>query len=471
MLSTSMQCAPPVSGAQQLSIIQLRSISFTWSYSKHLVVNVTTELRQIVFTDVYTYTCRMKTLCYTCNRSFPDDSALYNHTLKACKTCMYCNFRFDDVEDIRKHMNDNHMKVSCSTCQRKFFHQGGLDTHTKNNHNPDGRKRGGGHRRRGMRSRPQQPSAKPSAMSPESNFVSEMEKCDYSVEKLLADMVQPDQSVLERYRETIESLKLFLQEKTKYSVSEVFKGGSFGKGTTIKVKSDIDIVVFLNDFTTVEKLKNDMENILQNLQHYIQHDEYLAAATENVELSDHAVQFCLKCDTGYIDVDLLPAVDVLPPESDKTSKEVWEQMEHETPDVKPYYSASFSPQQVDFVKRCPSRVKDLIRLVKHWKRIDDVKIRSYCIELMVIDLWRKWRKPERIDMKKRLRDIFQQLSSMTTTRITWPDEYDIRKFSKKTRGSCVMDPANPFMNTAPTAAQAKTVEEKARIVYHKLCAT
>ncbi|XP_046582349.1 2'-5'-oligoadenylate synthase 3-like [Haliotis rubra] len=168
-----------------------------------------------------------------------------------------------------------------------------------------------------------------------------------------------------------------------------------------------------------------------------------------------------------VDVDLLPAVDVLAGGS-KKPKEVWRQMKLEESSVRPYNSASFAPQQVAFVKTRPSRVKDLIRLVKHWKRTDHVNIRSYCIELMVINLWQKWGKPERFDMKDRLLDIFQQLSSMRKTSITWPDEYDITEFGGKPRSPYVMDPANPFMNTAPTAVQAKEVEDKARIVHQLL---
>ncbi|XP_067679451.1 2'-5'-oligoadenylate synthase 1-like [Haliotis asinina] len=399
----------------------------------------------------------MKTYCSKCDLSFKDDSALYDHTLRACKTCMYCTFKFKDVDEIRKHMKVNHMQISCSQCQKRFFLQGGLDAHINHKHNPNEKKRPGGQRRR--RPRPKNDLPKKS-----SNFFSEMEEHD-SVEQYLKDIVQPDQTVLETYKEVIDRLKLLLQRKTQCTVSGVFKGGSFGKGTTIKAKSDIDAVVFINDYKSVSDLKNDMEKVVEDLKHAIEHDEERDVVATNVRTTRYSIQFSLQ--DGRVDVDLLPAVDVLAGGS-KASVDVWKQIKLVERAVQPYYSASFAPQQVAFVKKCPSRVKDLIRLVKHWKRTDHVDIRSYCIELMVINLWQKWGTPETFDTKDRLREIFQQLSSMRKIGITWPDEYDIQKFGGKPLSPYVMDPANPFMNTAPTSAQAKDVEGKARIVYRLL---
>ena len=38
------------------------------------------------------------------------------------------------------------------------------------------------------------------------------------------------------------------------------------------------------------------------------------------------------------------------------------------PSLRQYYSAALAPLQIDFVSRVPPKVKNLIRLVKFWKK-------------------------------------------------------------------------------------------------------
>lgn len=37
---------------------------------------------------------------------------------------------------------------------------------------------------------------------------------------------------------------------------------------------------------------------------------------------------------------------------------------------KKYYSSAFAPLQVDFVSQVPTEVKNLIRLIKYWKKTE-----------------------------------------------------------------------------------------------------
>ena len=71
-----------------------------------------------------------------------------------------------------------------------------------------------------------------------------------------------------------------------------------------------------------------------------------------------------------------------------------------TTEEKAYYSAGLVSLQVELVKGQPSIVKDLIRLVKYWRKtcIEDTgKIRlpsSYPLELITIYCWEKAGKPQ-----------------------------------------------------------------------------
>ena len=70
-----------------------------------------------------------------------------------------------------------------------------------------------------------------------------------------------------------------------------------------------------------------------------------------------------------------------------------------------YYSAALVLIQRDFVKERPALVKDLIRLVKYWRKTFLPKKSakrlppSYLLELLTIHAWENANRPERFDMK------------------------------------------------------------------------
>lgn len=45
-------------------------------------------------------------------------------------------------------------------------------------------------------------------------------------------------------------------------------------------------------------------------------------------------------------------------------------METRSEREKKYYSSAFAPLQVDFVSQVPTKVKNLIRLIKYWKKTE-----------------------------------------------------------------------------------------------------
>lgn len=88
----------------------------------------------------------------------------------------------------------------------------------------------------------------------------------------------------------------------------LFQGGSLGKGTGVKGHSDVDLVVVLNDFKTVDELASQMDNILNDFSDYLR-------ACDGIRIvgrTPYTLQFQMMCDSGndWHDVDLLPIIDV-----------------------------------------------------------------------------------------------------------------------------------------------------------------
>ena len=108
-----------------------------------------------------------------------------------------------------------------------------------------------------------------------------------------------------------------------------------------------------------------------------------------------------------------------------------------TPEDRRYYSAHFVSLQVEFVKGQPPIVKDLIRLVKYWRKtcIEDTgKIRlpsSYPLELITIHCWEKAGKPQSFDIRTGFKAVLQQLVEYCNINVRWYINYD-KALAKRT---------------------------------------
>lgn len=95
-----------------------------------------------------------------------------------------------------------------------------------------------------------------------------------------------------------------------------------------------------------------------------------------------------------------------------------------------YYSAALVQLRVRFVSDQPPNVKDLIRLVKFWRKSrlkDEGHLRlptSYPLELITIHCWEKAEKPQKFDPRLGFKAVLEQLVDYTQLRAVWFDNYD-----------------------------------------------
>ena len=100
---------------------------------------------------------------------------------------------------------------------------------------------------------------------------------------------------------------------------------------------------------------------------------------------------------------------------------------------KAYYSAHFVSLQVEFVGVQPSLVKDLIRLVKYWRKtcIDDKSIgkktrlpSSYPLELITIACWENAGSKPSFDIRAGFNAVLQQLVDYCHIHVVWYKYYN-----------------------------------------------
>ncbi|XP_041370391.1 2'-5'-oligoadenylate synthase 1A-like [Gigantopelta aegis] len=300
-------------------------------------------------------------------------------------------------------------------------------------------------------------------------------------------IVQPDTAYLEKCNRTVDKLVRFLHEKLtpalrrlsshqlrNVNVKEILKSGSLGKSTAVRNKSDIDLILFLNGIETVENLRDLMPTILRCLRELlnelVRSPNYPWARSIRYKKDSKFAICCILTTTDDYgnederEVDLLPAVDITHSES---LRRIYDKMDSTDEDSRRYYSACLSRMQREFVQNATAsaKVKDLIRLVKIWAKDRQVPIRSYFVELLVI--YNQRRHPAQdFEIPDHVKEILVLLSECESMRIVFTDKYNPRNYRNTMNKDqpYLLCPANPFMNTAPSPADARIVARKAREV-------
>ena len=101
-----------------------------------------------------------------------------------------------------------------------------------------------------------------------------------------------------------------------------------------------------------------------------------------------------------------------------------------------YYSAALVKLQVKFVDKRPSNVKDLIRLVKYWRKtyipqIDHERLPpSYLLELLTIHAWEKAKSPKKFNIKIGFKAVMELLENHRDLGVSWKDYYSKSIFSE-----------------------------------------
>ncbi|KAK3577494.1 hypothetical protein CHS0354_026448 [Potamilus streckersoni] len=270
-----------------------------------------------------------------------------------------------------------------------------------------------------------------------------------------AEYLQTDEGYRKSCRRVINRLVRDMHKKVPVNIKAVIKAGSFGKGTALKDNSDIDLVVFLSDYHSVQDVKDKMKFLLDVFEEFL--------GRKGRCKIEGRTQFALKinfkcCRSSHEHkVDLLPACDVLEVGGKMTNarkRKVYEDMLRSDENLRRYFSASLVVLQRNFVVGRPAKLKSLIRLFKSW-RISEFRIRSakgnekwptsYVLELITIKKWEEAGCPRSFDLKRGFYSVLNALVEYNELQIVWYKHYS--KDSLPSHSSpYVIDPANPFNN-------------------------
>uniref|UniRef100_A0A452HT54 Ubiquitin-like domain-containing protein n=1 Tax=Gopherus agassizii TaxID=38772 RepID=A0A452HT54_9SAUR len=189
-----------------------------------------------------------------------------------------------------------------------------------------------------------------------------------SLDAWIAEHLQPSEEFQLQVKDTVRRICDFLKE-TCFDDIKVFKtvkGGSAGKGTALKNNSDADLVLFLSCFSSYrDQMENRvavLDTIKQNVDMEVSQPKEKGTFPRSLSIT---IQ--LKRRWASIEVDVLPAYNALGLVTPgiKPSPQVYEDLIRARAGPGEFCT-SFTELQRDFVKCHPAKLKNLLRLVKHW---------------------------------------------------------------------------------------------------------
>ncbi|XP_074152072.1 2'-5'-oligoadenylate synthase-like protein isoform X2 [Sminthopsis crassicaudata] len=261
---------------------------------------------------------------------------------------------------------------------------------------------------------------------------------------------------------------IFLDREVR--VKKVVKGGSFGKGTVLNHGSDVDLVIFLSCFSSFQEQSKLRGHIITHVKERLTRcRKSLAFDVQGITTAwtsrPRSLSFYIQARrrSKPIKVNVLPAFDAmgnLAPK-EKPSPQVYENLINSQ--SKPgEFSSSLSELQSNFFKHLPAKLKNLLRLVKHWY-IKKVKAKcpkiflppKYALELLTVYAWEMGtQKAEYFRTEEGFVTVMKLLQDYENICIYWTTNYNfenaiIRDFVKnklKKNRPIILDPADPTNN-------------------------
>ncbi|NXJ74507.1 OASL2 protein, partial [Trogon melanurus] len=228
----------------------------------------------------------------------------------------------------------------------------------------------------------------------------------------IMENLQPSSAFCKQVKHTVKQICEFLKKdcfETNICVHKTVKGGSAGKGTALQNNSDADVVLFLSCFSSYEQQKQERTYILDLIKERLHTCRQSLKFTVNISEprykgpsnTPRSLSLTLRSEKTpeSIEVDILPAYDALGQVSQDAllTAEMLVGVYVGLLNASSHpgeFSPCFTELQKKFVKRYPAKLKNLLRLVKHWYK-ELLKPQypaadlppKYALELLTIYAW------------------------------------------------------------------------------------
>lgn len=298
-----------------------------------------------------------------------------------------------------------------------------------------------------------------------------------NLDKFIEDYLLPDTRFRRQVREAIDIICSFLKERCfrgavpPVRVSKVVKGGSSGKGTTLRGRSDADLVVFLDYLTSFREQFERRAEFIEEIRRQLKACQREKRFDVEFEVQGQqwarprALSFVLtspQLNEG-VEFDVLPAFDVLGQvtTSYRPDPDIYVLLIKECQSLgkEGEFSPCFTELQRAFLRQRPTKLKSLIRLVKHWYQKCKDKLgkplpAQYALELLTVYAWEQGSRQTEFNTAQGFRTVLELVLNYQQLCIYWTKYYNfddpvigqyLKRQLKKPR-PVILDPADPTGN-------------------------
>ncbi|XP_006739668.1 2'-5'-oligoadenylate synthase 1 [Leptonychotes weddellii] len=299
------------------------------------------------------------------------------------------------------------------------------------------------------------------------------------LDKFIENRLLPDTHFRKQIKGAVHIISTFLKERCfqgaahPVRVSKVVKGGSSGKGTSLRGRSDADLVVFLNNLRSFQEQLDKRGEFIWEIKRQLeacQREETFEVQFEVRSLrpeKPRALSFLLLRPIPYegVEFDVLPAFDVLGQwtNNNRPNPQVYIKLIQECQDLgrEGEFSTCFTELQRDFLRQRPTKVKSLIRLVKDWyqkckKQLGKPLPQLYALELLTVYAWEHGSKQTEFSTAQGFQTVLRLVLNYQQLCIYWTKYYNfenpiIGQYLKRQLAKprpVILDPADPTGNVA-----------------------
>ncbi|XP_003463036.2 2'-5'-oligoadenylate synthase 1 [Cavia porcellus] len=301
------------------------------------------------------------------------------------------------------------------------------------------------------------------------------------LDRFIEDQLLPDTAFRTEVKQAIDLICEFLKAKCfqgaphPVRVSKVVKGGSSGKGTALRGRSDADLVVFLTNLRSFEEQISRRGEFIAEIRKRL--EEYqLASSNDELHIrfeppnpkwaNPRVLSFVLSSPRfpgRMVEFDVLPAHDALGQvtKNYRPDPEIYIRLIKEctSRNREGEFSTCFTELQKAFVKCRPTKLKSLIRLVKHWYQLCKQKLggplpAQYALELLTIYAWENGSGQNLFNTAEGFKTVLELVVDHKQLCVFWTQYYDfknsfIKNYLMEQLGKprpVILDPADPTGN-------------------------
>lgn len=296
------------------------------------------------------------------------------------------------------------------------------------------------------------------------------------LDSFVAQWLQPTREWKEEVLETVQTVEQFLRQENfrgergpaqDVRVLKVLKVGCFGNGTVLRSTTDVELVVFLSCFHSFQEEAKHHQAILRLIQKRLPYcRDLLDLGLSNLSVTEEvpsSLIFTIQTRETWepITVTIVPAFRALGPSC--PNSEVYVNL-IKANGYPGNFSPSFSELQRSFVKHRPTKLKSLLRLVKHWYQqyVRDKCPRAnlpplYALELLTVYAWEAGTQEDaNFRLDEGLATVMELLQDHELLCIYWTKYYTLqhpvieRFVRRQLKGErpIILDPADPTHNVA-----------------------